>query len=45
MNEFLRTNPLVVRRQPSPSGTISGSFGSASDGKALKWNWALQPQG
>ena len=44
MNEFLRTNPLVVRRQPSPSGTISGTWSATSGDKVLKWTWALQPQ-
>jgi hypothetical protein len=50
MNEFLRTNPPVVRRQPSPNGTISGSASAVSgpspvgESKALKWSWALKPQ-
>jgi hypothetical protein len=50
MNEFLRTNPPVVRRQPSPSGTVSGSASVVSpaspigESKALKWSWALKPQ-
>jgi hypothetical protein len=50
INEFLRTNPPVVRRQPSPNGTISGSASAVSgpspvgDSKALKWSWALNPQ-
>jgi hypothetical protein len=43
-NEFLRTNPMVVRRTPGPNGTISGSWSTAKDGKALKWSWALKPQ-
>ena len=44
MNEFLRTNPMVVRRRPAPNGTISGSWSSVKDDKALTWTWALRPQ-
>jgi hypothetical protein len=45
MNEFLRTNPLVVRRQPSPNGTISGSYAATGGDKSLSWTWSLRPQG
>jgi hypothetical protein len=44
MNEFLRTNPMVVRRQPSPNGTISGRYSAVNADKALTWTWALRPQ-
>jgi hypothetical protein len=50
INEFLRTNPMVVRRQPNPNGTISGTHSTVTgpspsgETKALKWTWALKPQ-
>ena len=44
MNEWLRTNPGFVRRQPGPNGAISGSASTVKGETALKWTWALRPQ-
>lgn len=43
MNEFLRTNPGFQRRQPGPTGTLSGTATSTKADTALKWTWALKP--
>ena len=43
MNEFLRTNPGFLRRQPAPNGSIAGTAARPARGQALSWTWSLTP--